>query len=225
MKHNHALYPIIMSSCAFVCFLGVVLLMADTVQPLWGRTLLPLLPALILCAVGLFALKGKLNKNKTVILTTILAIVLFLASVFYFFLLSIWTATTETTDIRYYSRAYDEIDDEDGVKGIFPNVIPKFAADISFSYTPQFLQGGEVFELSYTTTDGDLSEWKSLLEKKAEWVGTNQQWHEENSRSIPGTDLSTRYHLYWDGGFNHGEMCYVLIDAETSRITFYYSEW
>lgn len=225
MKHKYALYPMIMSICAFICFLGVLLLMADTVQPLWGRTVLLLLPAVILSIVGLGALKGKINKNKTIIVTTALTVVLLLVSVFYFFLLSVWTATTETTDIRYYTRAYDEIDDEDGVEGIFPQVIPKFASDISFTYTPQFLQGGEVFELSYITTDGDVSDWQSLLEKRAEWVGTNQQWHEENNRSIPGADLSTRYQLYWDGGFNHGEMSYVLIDEETNRITFYYSEW
>ena len=42
----------IMSISAFVCFLGVVVLMADTVQPLWGRTMLLLLPAAILCVVG-----------------------------------------------------------------------------------------------------------------------------------------------------------------------------
>ena len=54
MKHKHALYPILMSICAFVCFLVVVFLMADTVQPLWGRTMLLLLPAVILAVVAAF---------------------------------------------------------------------------------------------------------------------------------------------------------------------------
>lgn len=224
MKHKHALYPFIMSICAFVCFLGVVFLMADTVQPLWGRTMLLLLPAVILCVVGLFALKGKMNKNTTVILTTILVIVLLLASVFYFFLLSIWTATTETTDIRYYTRAYDQIEDEDGAEEVFPRRIPNDAENIEFSYTPQFLQGGEEFELSYTTTDEKLAEWAARLTREAKWVGSNKEWHEANNWGFSGED-STRYHLGWDGGFNHGEMCYVLIDEETNRITFYYSEW
>jgi len=224
MKHKHALYPILMSICAFVCFLGVVLLMADTVQPLWGRTMLLLLPAVILGAVGLLSLNGKLSMNKTVILTTILTIVLLLASMFYFFLLTIWTATTETTDIRYYSRAYDQIEDEDGVEDIFPRRIPDDAENIDFSYTPQFLQGGEVFELSYTTTVEKLAEWSARLTGEADWIGSNKEWLEAHNRIFSGKD-STRYLLYWDGGSNHGEMCYVLIDEEISRITFYYSEW
>ena len=135
MIHKHALYPILMSICAFVCFLGVVFLMADTVQPLWGRTMLLLIPAVILGSVGLLSLNSKLSMNKTVILTTILTIVLLLASIFYFFLLTIWTATTETTDIRYYSRAYDQIGDEDGVEDVFLRRIPDDAENIDFSYT------------------------------------------------------------------------------------------
>ena len=31
MKHKHALYPIIMSICAFVCFLAVAWLFSDAV--------------------------------------------------------------------------------------------------------------------------------------------------------------------------------------------------
>ena len=224
MKHKYALYPIIMSICAFLCFFGIGFLFGGAVEPRWGWILLLLLPAVLLAAVSVPAVKGIWKQGTTVVITTILVLLLVPASGFYTILLG-FINSGETTDIRYYTRAYAVIEDEEGVEGIFPEMIPKFAADISFSYMPQVLQGGEVFELSYTTTDGDLSTWKSILEKKAEWIGTNQEWHEENNRSIPGPDLSTRYHLYWDGGYNHGEMSYVLIDEETNRITFYYSEW
>ncbi len=224
MKHKHALYPILMSICAFLCFIVVVILMADTVQPLWGRTMLLLLPAVILGSVGLLSLNGKLSMNKTVILTTILTIVLLLASIFYFFLLTIWTATTETTDIRYYSRAYDQIEDEDGVENVFPRRIPDDAENIDFSYRPQFLQGGEVFELSYTTTEEKLTEWKTVLTREAEWIGSNKEWHEANHWGFHDED-SVRYHLDWDGGYNHGEWSYVLIDEDANRITFFYEDW
>jgi len=224
MKHKHALYPIILSICAFLCFIVVVILMTDTVQPLWGRTMLLLLPAVILGAVGLLSLHGRLSMNKTVILTTILTIVLLLASIFYFFLLTIWTATTETTDIRYYSRAYDQIEDEDGVENVFPRRIPDDAENIDFSYRPQFLQGGEVFELSYTTTEEKLTEWKTVLTKEAEWIGSNKEWHEANHWGFHDED-SVRYHLDWDGGYNHGEWSYVLIDEDANRITFFYEDW
>ena len=221
MTKKYALYPLIMAVVAQLCFLVIV---TNTIQPLWGRTMILILPSLIFCTVGLFALSGKLSKDATIILTSVLTIFLFLASVFYVFLLSIWSANTETTDVRDYARVYDDIEDEKGVKNVFPKKIPDDAENIMFSYVPQLLQGGEVFELSYTTTEEKLTEWKTVLTREAEWIGSNKEWHEANHWGFHDED-SVRYHLDWDGGFNHGEMCYVLIDEETNRITFYYSEW
>ena len=224
MKHKYAYYPIVMSICALVCFVVVLALFSGAVQPLWGRMMLLILPALFLGIVAFCAAKGKLGVSATYIWTTVLVIVLFLGSVFYVSILYVWTATTTTTDIKYYSRAYEQIDEEDGVKEVFPQSIPADADDITFSYSPQFLQGGEVFELSYTTTDEKVTEWVTLLKSESEWIGSNQEWHTENNWSFNGID-TMRYQLYWDGSFNHGEICYVLIDEEMGRITFYYSEW
>ncbi len=224
MKHKYALYPIIMSICALLCFVAVLALFAGAVQPLWGRMALLILPALLLGVFAFFAAKGKLGVSATIIWTTVLSVVLFLASVFYVSILSVWTATTTTTDIRFYSRAYAQIEEEDGVQTVFPKSIPADAKNITFTYYPQFLQGGEVFKLSYTTTDEKLTEWTTLLNREAEWIGSNQEWHTENNWSFDGM-YGTRYQLDWDGGFNHGEMCYVLIDEERNQITFYYSHW
>lgn len=213
-----------MSVCALFCFIAVILVFAGAVQPLWGRMMLLLLPTVILGGVAFFAAKGKLGASATAIWTTILSIVLLLASLFYISLLFIWTATTTTTDISRYSRAYAQIDEVEAVGGVFPKKISEDAKDISFTYTPPFLQGGEIFELSYATTNEKLTEWETLLQEKAEWIGSNQKWHTENNRSFDGVD-ATRYQLDWDGDFNHGKMCYVLIDEKISRITFYYSHW
>ena len=84
MKRKYARYPIIMSTCALLCFIAVVIMFAGVVQPLWGRMLILILPALILSFVAFFAVKGKLGVSATTIWTTILSIVLLLASVFYF---------------------------------------------------------------------------------------------------------------------------------------------
>ena len=224
MKHKHALYPIIMSAVAFVCFAVVFLLFAGTVQPLWGRIALLVAPALFLGIVAFFAVRGKLGVPATIIWTTVLSVVLALASAFYVIFLFVWSATTTTTDVRYYGRAYRQIDDRDGVEDVFPNSIPADAADVEFVYHPQFLQGGEVFELSYTTTDEKLTQWETLLSKEAQWIGTNEDWEQDNGWSCEDED-GILYQLYWDGGFNHGEMCYVLINAESERIKFYYSQW
>ena len=224
MKHKYAIYPIIVSICAFICFLIVLLLFSGAVQPLWGRMMLLILPALLLGMLAFCAAKGKVGVTATNIWTTVLAIVLFLGSVFYVALLFVWTATTTTTDIQYYSRAYAQIDEESGVKEVFPKSIPADADDISFTYYPQFLQGGEVFELSYTTTDEKLTELKTLLKSESAWIGSNQDWHTENNWSFDGKD-AMRYQLDWDGDFNHGQTCYVLIDEEMGQITFCYSKW
>lgn len=224
MKHKYALYPIIVSICALLCFLAVLILFSTAAQPLWGRMALLILPALLLGIVAFCAARGKLNAPATILWTTALTILLLLASVFYVAILSVWTATTTTTDIRYYSRAYAQIQAEAGVNAVFPKTVPAEADDITFSYHPQFLQGGEVFELSYTTTEESLAEWTDLLEKKATWIGSNRDWHTKNDWSFHGGDAA-RYQLYWDGGFNHGQICYVLIGEKPGRITFYYSQW
>lgn len=224
MKRKYALYPIIMSICALLCFSVVLFLFAGAVQPLWGRIMLLVLPALLLGIVAFCAVSGKLDATSTTVWTTVLSIVLLLASVFYVCLLSVWTATTTTTDARYYSRAYAKIDELDAVQAVFPKSIPTDAKDVAFTYFPQFLQGGEVFELSYTTTDDAIRDWKTLLKEKAEWVGPNQNWHSENNWSFDGKN-AMRFQLYWDGGFNHGEICYALMDEEMKQITFYYSRW
>ena len=224
MKHKHALYPIIMSAVAFVCFAVVFVLFAGTVQPMWGRVALLFAPALFLGIVAFLAVKGKLGVPATIIWTTVLSVVLALASAFYVIFLFVWSATTTTTDVRYYGRAYHQIDSRDSVADVFPSSIPADAEDIEFVYHPQFLQGGEVFELSYTTTDEKLTQWETLLRKEAQWIGTNEDWEQDNGWSCEDDD-GVLYQLYWDGGFNHGEMCYALIGDETGRIKFYYSQW
>ena len=225
MKHKHAIYPIIMSICAFICFMVVVILFSGAVQPLWGKMMLLVLPALVLGMIAFCAAKGKMGATATNIWTTVLAIVLFLGSVFYAALLFVWTATTTTTDIQYYTRAYKQIHEENGVKEIFPKSIPADASDIAFTYYPQFLQGGEVFELSYTTTEEKLTQWKAILENESEWIGSNQEWLTQHNWSANGDKDAVRYQLDQSGNFNHGKICYVLINEELGRITFYYSQW
>lgn len=224
MKNRYAIFPMTMAALAFLCFLFLVFDMGSTVQPLWGKTMVLILPSLILSVVAVFALKGKLDRQKTESITLGLSIILVIASFVYVIFLSVLTATTVTTDVKFYTRAYEQIEDEDGVEGIFPDKVPGDAEDIAFRYNPQFLQGGEWFELSYTTTAEALADWAAFLENKAEWIGSNKEWHQTNNWGFYDAD-STRYHLYWDGGFNHGEMSYVLIDLSSNRITFHYEDW
>ena len=224
MKNRTALFPLILGILALLCFLLAALLISSAVQPPWGRTLLLLLPSIVLGGIAFLSRKGILGDRSTLVLTSVMTVVFLLLSVFYFFLLAIWTATTETTDTKYYARAYERIKEEESVRELFPAALPEDAEDVSFLYTPQFLQGGEVFQLSYRTTEDKIAEWIGRLEQAAVWIGTNEEWHRTHNSVFSGRD-STRYQLYWDGGFNHGKISYVLIDQSDCRIEFFYSVW
>ena len=92
MKHKHALYPILMSICAFVCFIAVAWLFSEAVQPRWGWTMLLLLPAVVLTFVAMPAAKGKLKATPTYILTTALVLILLPASGIYTVVLGFLTS-------------------------------------------------------------------------------------------------------------------------------------
>lgn len=221
-ENKHAIFPITLAGLAFLCFLFIAGMMSSVVQPLWGKTMVLALPSLILALVGFLAFKGKLDSRRTKNLTAVLSVILVAASFAYMLFLSIWTATTETTDVKLYERAYQVIGDEDGVEGIFPKEIPADVENAAFRYHPQFLQGGEVFELSYTTTAEVLSDWDEFLKDNAKWVGSNEEW--QINHWGYGDEEATRYQLYWEDG-NHGETAYVLIDLTQNRITFFYEDW
>ena len=224
MKDKVWLLPFAAGGLAFVCFLAVMGFMAAAVQPLWGRTLVLLLPALVFCGVGAAARKGKLDPRAAAALTAVLAAVFLLLSVFYVFFLSIWTATTVTTGVKYYARAYAQIDGNEAVSAHFPASVPEDAREIEFYYTPRFLQGGEVFRLSYRATEDELARRSGLLQAAAEWSGPDEDWFRLH-RQVGGHADSLRFQLFGSGFSNHGEECCVLIDPADGRIEFYYSNW
>ena len=224
LKKEQALFPFIMGILAFVCFLVVaVVFIVGTVSPRWGSVLILLVPSFVFFGIGILAWKGIFNSKKTTVLTIILTVVLLVLSFFYVIILMFLSAEP-TTETRYYERAYHQIVDEKYVKDIFPANIPEDAKDISFYYSPQFLQGGEEFRLSYIITEEKIMEWTALLQDTAEWVGSNKEWNEKNLWGFSGSD-SIRYHLYWNGDYNHRIMCYVLVDPSLCKIEFIYEHW
>ncbi len=224
MKNEHMRFPFIMGGIALACFLAVVLLVQTAVQPLWGRTLVLLLPALILFGIGVSGRAGILDAGKTTALTAVASAVLFLLSVCYVLLLMIWTATTTATDTRYYTRAYRQISERGSVTACFPGSIPEEATDVEFRYNPQFLQGGEEFRLSYRTTEARLLEQMGKLQAAAEWAGPSEEWYRMHNQS-PREPGLIRYQLSGEGFSNHGEEVCVLVDPSGSRIEFCCSKW
>ena len=117
-----AIYPIIMSSLALICFVAVLLFFSTFVQPPYLEASFLILPAVLLGAVAFCAAMGKISASLTAVLTTALSIVLLLASIFYVFLIGM--SFDNVTDVRYYSRAYAHLDDVKQVKSVFPKSIP-----------------------------------------------------------------------------------------------------
>ena len=224
MKEKAGLLPFAAGALALSCFLLVAGVMATAVQPLWGRTLVLLLPALVFFAVGAAARKGSLSPRAAAVLTAVLAAVFFFLSLCYVFLLSIWTATTVTTEGKYYTRAFAQIDRKEAVCARFPASVPEDAREVEFSYMPRFLQGGEVFRLSYTAPEDEITRRSISLQAAAEWSGPNAEWFRMHGQP-GGEGDSVRYQLFGSGFVNHGEECCVLIDWAAGRIEFYYSDW
>lgn len=222
MKNKHAVFPITMAGLAFLCFLFIAFCISTCVQPLWGKTMVLTLPSLILAVVAILAVKGRLDRRMTEFMTIVLSIILAIASSAYMVLLIIWTAMTVTTDLEYYERAYDVVNDRLDVEGIFPEKIPTDAENVTFHYSPQFLQGGEMLELSYTTTNEVLRDWEILLREQSEWVGSNEEWRRKHWGY--GDMEAVRYQLYLEDG-NHGETAFVLINPVSNRITFCFDHW
>lgn len=222
MKNRHAFFPLVMTGLAFLCFLLTVFCMSTCVQPLWGKTMVLIMPSMLLAVVAVLALKGKLDRRMTEFVTLVLSIILVIVSFAYTVVLSVLTTTTETTDVKFYSRAYEKIEERNGVKGVFPDVVPVDAEEVAFRYFPGFLQGGEVLELSFTTTAESLSHWETLLREKAEWIGSNEEWRRNHWGY--GDEDAVRYQLYLEDG-NHGETAFVLINSTGKQITFYYDRW
>ncbi|MBP3293626.1 MAG: hypothetical protein J6N32_07715, partial [Clostridia bacterium] len=114
-----AVLPFLMAVFALICFLLVFAMMMSMVEPPIARTMVLLLPALILAGFGVLAnlLHFPLGViwGVTFLLTAVLGVWGFRET----FFVALEAFTTTTTDIRYYERAYDSIDHEEYLDGIF----------------------------------------------------------------------------------------------------------
>ena len=85
MRKQQAVLPFVMGGLAFVGFLLAAAIMTTAVQPLWEETMVLLLPAAVLCAVGFSVRKGILSPRTATVLTVVLSAVFLLLSLGYLF--------------------------------------------------------------------------------------------------------------------------------------------
>ena len=227
MKNKYMIFPLVMSSVAFTCFAFLAQLFLSGVHPMWAETLVLLIPSLVLGVFAILSAKGLLGRAASITLTCVFSALFVAAGFFYTCFLFFASFDADcTTDPADYAAGLRQIYANEYVREYFPRSIPENATDVTFDYHPALFQGGEEFTLSYRTTDSEIEAWEERLQD-AEWIGTDEAWSDEynmyeDNGSSPGT---TRYQLYWDGGYNHGEMVYVLIDRTTNTMTFSYSHY
>ena len=224
--NKYVLFPLCAAGLAFAGFAAVAGLVFCSVEPQTARAMVLLLPTAIYLFIAFLSYRQLIRDSTTLVLTVLLAIPLFIASFIYSIYLIMMQSATETTDVRYYQRAFDAIDDREGVDGIFPLSIPEDAQSVEFYYSPGFLQGGESFELSYIADTDELDNCSKRLCEVAEWSGSGREYGDMTGWTIQQENYDFNYYLiYWDGGFNHGEESIVTIDTDSGRITYSYNDW
>ncbi len=230
MNYKYSLFPLISA----VPFLVFFILVASNfnyvcVQPLWGIILLFIVPSVVFTVIGILALKGKLKRKATIIITSILIVLFIILAVFLLYFLHISMFTTPATNPFYYHRAYEyEAADDERVKEYFPEYVPKNAKDVKFWFNYPFLQGGSLLELSFTADIGTINEWIAKLEKAAEWYGPYTEWDSIFYSSEKRNESDILYQLCKEdhgGGFNHGKICYVIVNISEGSMKFRYEHW
>ncbi len=230
MKNKYSLFPLI-SAFPFLVFFILVALNFNyySVQPLWGMILLFLIPSVVLTVIGILALKGKLKRRVTIIITSVLIILFIILVILFLAFLRILTVTTPATNPFYYHRAYEyEAADDEHVRDYFPEYVPKNAKDVKFWFNYPFLQGGSTLELSFITDSGTINEWIAKLENAAEWYGPYTEWDSIFFSSEKKNESDILYQLCKEdrgGGFNHGKICYVIVNISEGSMKFRYEHW
>lgn len=208
MKRKLPVFPVIMTVLAFICFVLVYFFVAYCfIIPQYAKGLLFAIPFAVLLILTICAYFGKVRKEAAAGITAVLSFV-FIASAFVLLMfLSFTEGTRAVEDPAYYERALTRSSVQnctDGNELLLPQNIPDNAEDVVFYYTPQVLQGGEIFFISFKTDDRALDAYENELTQYALWSGTYEQ--------AISADMNILYPHTLRGQFDYGKLpdSYVL---------------
>ena len=223
IKNRYILFPLTAAGISFAIFVFAGIFVALAVEPQYLFLLPLLLPTAIFLLIALAKHRRAIRDSTAMVATFILLLLLIPAWFFYSLYLMMIQSSKLTDDVRYYSRAYDSIDDRYEIGRVFPAEIPEYAEDVEFAYFPGFLQGGEELRLSFKTTL--IDEWINRLSSSVDWSGSVREYEKLTGSSMFSADSDDQMYLLFNEGCNHNKQCYAIIDESLSRVSFYYFHW
>lgn len=171
-------------------------------------------------------------KDITFILNVLLTLALPFYLFFAIFITAGLTATNPVTNPKYYSHYVSD----DYLLEVFPKEIPEDATNIKFEYNPGFLQGASIIELYYQASS--LKDLESALKEKAIWIGTLNEYTENNGlldqnifNSLTTSNINDFIIYLIDGecdnsGYcNHGIFLLGAINQKTNEVIYSYHNW
>ena len=222
MKKRFVILPLVLAVLALLCFCAAFLILTyGVIKPLYDRILLLLLPTLIFLIIAYMGWEGTFTAKASTIITVFTAVVSLLGSIIFGVMLIFETAATSVTDPAYYVRIVQQLQGRPGLE-YFPDTLPDNA---KLYYTPQFLQGGEVFEVSLSMEEPDLRALCDTLEDAAQWYGDKNGYLKLTYHRLSSMKDSDTIYVLYQKGDNHGEEAYVLVSPSDRKVTFYYSHW
>ncbi|MBQ3178504.1 MAG: hypothetical protein IJB52_11865 [Clostridia bacterium] len=211
-------FPLIMTVAAFVCFiLAFAFLMLFTILPPYMEAMALLIPAVVLGGIALLVYLQVLPERAGDILTALLSVLFVFSSIFYTLFLGVFADLEGTKDIGYYEKLYHRLEDRPGMEN-FPEVVPESTGEILFFWNPQFLQGAERFQITFTPDARTYEQYQKTLPAVSRWYGVCDAWTGYGSGNADGT----MYVFFWDEEYNHPEISYAVLHPDGS-VTFSYT--
>ncbi|SHO45540.1 hypothetical protein [Anaerocolumna xylanovorans] len=156
------------------------------------------------------------------------------------FFISVLSVPSDTDDYKEYKRILKTTGYTDNpLLANFPVSIPDNARDTAFYYTPRFLQGGEVWSLSYKTDIAEVISREEAFRAKAVWIGATSDYEAaeygvtDSDFSYAGYDVLpedfTVYLFYSkpykENNWNHGSISMAAVSIEKRQLIFYAEDW
>ena len=236
-KKQKAVLPAVMTGLAFLAFLTVYwLLTVRSVAPRWGVGLLFLFPAAVLGALTVLTRRGKLSAMAGNVFAVLLTGFFLLTSFVLLVVLSFRGATHPVTDPALYERVLQLTAREHrGLLEAFPPDIPPEAADVTFYYAPQLLQGAGEWELSYAASEAEMTDRAAEWRASARCTAPAEHWPADAllpegllpecvRREAGYTVCLLEAEPYQPDSWNHGRLRLAAY-REDGRLIWYSSIW
>lgn len=215
-------FPLLMTLAAIGCFcLVYAVMLTEMLFPPYVRGIFLFLPAVILGWITWQTHRGRIQASVADDITLCLSAFFIITGFIYsMYLFSLDLSGTE--DIRHYERIYEKMKDRPGVVN-FPAILPDSQTEIDFHYSPQALQGHEVFTVTFTPDAEILDDYWQKFERVCIWSGTEAEYlFSYRWASGYGKEENDLYLFVWNGNTNHGERCFARIEP-CGTLTFEYT--